>query len=296
MEDPRILTPGHDGDDHDNMNMSMRTKKTEFLAFSKTNFGDANQKLKDHLYISKNSFQGAPMPKSCLKESFMFGPGNFSTPDNANAPTGEKEGFLRSMPVLFGHNNPQDQDLSFMENKNEQEQQEKSNRMTMGACGANSNGLKWENNSLNRKSIELSKNLQNNLYYIHPNNAMYNYHPPSRGLSNTESKLLLNPISNQNSVLPGMNFQPQKNESLNYNPYGINRENHKEKMYFNSNNRMRSVSEGLRKSLNRIPPKVNKEIVDLVKNENSLIKKENSKNKIIINVLTGKVSLRLIFH
>jgi hypothetical protein len=125
---------------------------------------------------------------------------------------------------------------------------------------------------------------------------MYNYHPPCKGLSNTESKLLLNPVSNQNSVLPGQNFQPQKNGSFNYNPYGINRENHKEKMYFNSNNRIRSVSEGLRKSLNRIPPKVNKEIVDLVKNENSLIKKENSKNKIIINVLTGKVSLGLIFY
>jgi hypothetical protein len=110
-----------------------------------------------------------------------------------------------------------------MDPKNEQEQQEKSIRMTMGAGRANRNGLKWENNSLNRKSIELSKNLQNNLYYIHPNNAMYNYHPPSRGLSNTESKLLLNPISNQNSVLPGLNFQPQKNESFNYNPYGINR-------------------------------------------------------------------------
>jgi hypothetical protein len=153
MEDPRMTTPGHDGDYHDKMNMSMCTKKTEFLAFSDTNFGDANQNLKDHLYISKNSFQGAPIPKSCLKESFMFNPGNFSKPDNANAPKREKEGFLRSMPVLFGHNNPQDQDLSFMENKNEQEQQEKSNRMTMGACGANSNGLKWENNSLNRKSI-----------------------------------------------------------------------------------------------------------------------------------------------
>jgi hypothetical protein len=294
MEYPRMPTPVHDGDYHDNMNISMRTKKTEFLAFSNTNFGDANQNLKDQLYISKNSFQGAVMPKSCLKESFMFGPGNFSMLDNANASTGEKEGFLRSMPVLFGHNTAQDQDLSFMENRSEQEQQEKSNRMTMGPPGANSNGLKWENNSLNRKSIELSKNLQNNLYYIHPNNRMYKYHPPSRGLSNTESKLLLNPISNQNSVLPGLNFQPQKNESFNYNPYGINRESHKEKMYFNSNNRMRSLSEGLRKSLNRIPPKVPKEIVDSVKNENSLIKKENSKNKIMINVLTGKVSLGLI--
>jgi hypothetical protein len=108
MEDPRMPTPGHDGDHHDNMNMSMRTKKTEFLTFSNTNFCDAKQNLKDDLYISKNSFQGAPMPKSCLKESFMFGPGNFRTPDNANAPTGEKEGFLRSMPVLLGHHNPQD--------------------------------------------------------------------------------------------------------------------------------------------------------------------------------------------